>query len=148
VLNVAGVIVSLVSIVYTAAVAASNFVAHLAREAVDIGGQLLARAAATLVSIGEALAAATAKLLEFLVQLATYALDAVLSPVVSAAASVDRATAAAGNASISDIGSLGYVTTAHAMAWAWSLDPLALAGVAFGTVLAVVLTGVYKIAPP
>jgi hypothetical protein len=66
VLTVAGAIVSLVSVVYTAAVAAADFVTHLAREAADVGGQLLARAAATLVSIGDLILKSLSELLSWL----------------------------------------------------------------------------------
>jgi hypothetical protein len=83
--TVAGAIVSLVSIVYTAVVEAATFVAHLAREAADVGGQLLARAAATLVSIGTLVLAALAAFLAWIVSEIKEALNAVIAPFWSAA---------------------------------------------------------------
>jgi hypothetical protein len=82
--TVAGAIVSLVSIVYTAVVAAANFVAHLAREAADIGGMLLARAAAALVSAGDFLATALEKFLSFIIAAITSMLDAAIQPFLAA----------------------------------------------------------------
>lgn len=79
----AGAIISLVSVVYTAAVAAADYVAHLAREAASIGGQLLARLASVLKAIGEAIVSALAALLSFLLTLIRAAFQAAVSAIGS-----------------------------------------------------------------
>ncbi len=81
--TVAGAIVSLVNVVFTAVLAAYTFIAHLAREAADFGGQLLARVAATLVSIGDSILAALSKLLTWLADLIEGLLSTVLGPIVA-----------------------------------------------------------------
>ena len=63
------IVVSLVSIVWNAAVAAFTYLNHLVHEAVAIGGQMLARAAATLVSIGKLIVSALEAMLSYLYNL-------------------------------------------------------------------------------
>jgi hypothetical protein len=138
--TVTGAVVSFANLVWTTAVAAAVFVDHLAREAAELGGQLLARVAATLASIGEIILSALEKLLDWLIALATAALAVVVTPFVHAAQGIDSSLGAAANASLEDINTLGYVTAAHRMAWAHSLDPLAEVGLALAVVIVVVLT--------
>jgi hypothetical protein len=81
--TVAGAIVSLVSVVYTAAIAAANFVAHLARTAAAIGGQLIARTVTGLISIGSAIETALAKLLSWLWSVITNFVEGALKSFVT-----------------------------------------------------------------
>jgi hypothetical protein len=102
----AGAIVSLVSVVYTAGVEAATFIAHLAREAADIGGQLLARAAATLVSIGKLILS----ILETLWAWIVAEVRALLSPPVNQAISVRNQAATTETNSIVDAQAQGNQT--------------------------------------
>ncbi len=78
--TVAGAIVSLVGVVYNAVVAAYTYLNHLAREAATVGGQLLARAAATLVHIGNLLVAALRALALFIVSIILGLIQSAFTP--------------------------------------------------------------------
>jgi len=82
--NPLGAIVSLVELTWTAEFAAFVYFTHLIVEAVAIGGQILSRAAATLVSVGKAIVASLERILSFIVTLIEKALSPVIQPVVNA----------------------------------------------------------------
>jgi hypothetical protein len=82
--TVGGAILSLVSVVFTAALAAYTFIAHLAREAADLGGQLLARVAAALVSIGDTLLTAMERFVQYIIGLAEAAVSLMVAVVETA----------------------------------------------------------------
>jgi hypothetical protein len=82
--NPVGTVLSLASTVWDATIAAYTYLDHLAHEAVAIGAQVLARAAATLVSIGKAVLSALDQLLNYLLQLVTSLLKTITQPISNA----------------------------------------------------------------
>jgi len=82
--NPGGFILSLVSTVWNVANAAWTYATHVLKEAIAIGGQVLSRVAATLVSVGRAIVAVLEQMLNFIVMLIEEALSPVIQPVVNA----------------------------------------------------------------
>ena len=141
--TVAGAVMSLVNVVWTATVAAFTYLDHMAIEAAAIGGTLLSRTAATLVSVGKAIGNALNALLDYIVSLVKAALASVIDPIVRAAASFDSTLGSAANATVADVNGGGGVTAAHALAWGQAFDPIAILGVAvaFAITVALVILG-------
>ena len=81
--NPLGTVLSAIYIVWNAATAAFTYLDHLTHEAIEAGGQVLSRAAATLVSIGKAILSALEKLLSWLVTELTALLNWGLGPFYS-----------------------------------------------------------------
>lgn len=77
--TVTGAIVSLVNIVYSAAVLAYTYIDHLAREAAALGGALVQRLAASYLLVGDILLLA----IELLLEAAERTAEAVLAPLTS-----------------------------------------------------------------
>jgi hypothetical protein len=135
-----GEIVSLVSMVYNSVVEAYTFVAHLAREAADLGGQLLSRAAATLVSVGEALYRLVEAALDYLIDLAEAALVKLFDPLIAMIQGYQTALVNAANATVADV-SEGYpVTTPHVQKLFSAMSGAVLtAALAIGVAVTVIL---------
>jgi hypothetical protein len=79
--TVASTFVSVTGVLWSATLAATVYLDRLAIEASSFGGRLLARAAATLVSLGRAIVSALEQLLDYVIQLIQAALAAVINPV-------------------------------------------------------------------
>jgi hypothetical protein len=81
--TVSGAVVSFANLVWTTAVAAAVFVDQLAREAAELGGQLLARAAAALVSVGKLILSALQQFLNWLLSRIAGLIVSAFAPVVN-----------------------------------------------------------------
>jgi hypothetical protein len=137
--NPLGTILSLVDTVWNAAKAAFSYFNHLAHEATAIGGQLLARAAGTLVSLGDRILSVLDTLLSYILSVVKAALAPVIDPIVNSAKSFDQSLGTASNATIADVAGGGSVTTAHGLAWARSFDPAAYLGVGLAIAISIAL---------
>jgi len=133
---VTGAIVSLVAVVWTATVAAFTYLNRLATEAARIDGQVLARAAGTLVSIGKAIAKSLEWMLSYLSQVVEKLLAPVLDPMVSSIRSYVSNVGQTLNATVSDVTLGGTVSVGHAVAFA---DALSGSVLVFGLALAIVI---------
>jgi hypothetical protein len=142
--TITGAIVSIVGEVYSAAVAVAIYLDGIAHEALAIGGELLARTAATLVHVGDTIVSALNAILEYILSLVKGALASVVDPVVSAAKGFDQALGATSNTTVLDVSDGGSVTPAHALAWAHAFDPAAY----LGTAIALVVTIAFGILLP
>ena len=138
--NPAGTVLSLINITWNFATAANTYFNHLFHEAVAIGGKILSRVAATLVSVGRLIASVLSAFLAWLAQQISKLLAPVVSPIVNAAQSFDGALSAATNATVGDVASGGSVTPGHGLAWARAFDPAGYLGLVLAAALMVGLT--------
>jgi hypothetical protein len=93
--NPLGTVLSLVSVVWNAAVAAFTYLNHLAHEAAAIGAEVVARTAAAIVHVGQLIANALEQFLRYLLQLVTDLLKPITQPISSAITSYSRAVESA-----------------------------------------------------
>ncbi|HTT14564.1 MAG TPA: hypothetical protein VMG81_02130 [Thermoplasmata archaeon] len=87
--TLAGAIVSVVGVVWSVEVAADNFLDHLAVEAAALAGEIVARTAATLVSIGKLIASALNALLNWILALVKAALALAVDPIEAGVSAYD-----------------------------------------------------------
>ncbi len=139
VVNPLGTVLSLVNTVWDAATAAFTYLNHLAHEAVAIGAEVVARTAAAIVQAGREIANAFEVFLNWLYTLVKDALAVVIDPILNAAQSFDSTLATRANVTVSDQGSLGYVTPADGLTWARAFDPVAYLGFAFAVGITIVI---------
>ena len=85
--TISGAIVSLKNIIWSATVAASTYLNHMAQEALAIGGQVLPRVAGALVSVGKAILSALDQVLNVIISVITAGLRWILEQISNAAAS-------------------------------------------------------------
>jgi hypothetical protein len=135
--NPLGTLASFVGGVYNGAEAALTYFTNLAQAAVSFGGHLLARAAATLVHVGDIILSALNALLDYILSLVKSALAAVVGPIVSGVNSYSAAVVAATAAAYND----SRVTAADAIRFGNALSGSAFElGLGVGIIATVVLT--------
>jgi len=142
--TITSAIVSIVGEVYSVAVAAAIYLDRIAHEALEIGGSVLARTAATLGGVGKVIITALNVLLAYISSLVKAALRVAVNPIISAAEHFDSALGASMNASLSYYEGYGTVSTTIASSWAHSFDLMA----EFGAALAVAITVVLVLTTP
>jgi len=117
-----GAILSLATIVWSATVSAMTYLNHLAHEALALGGQVLARVAATLVSIGKEILSLAEALLDFIVQLVTKLVELAFQPLFAAESAYALDLNQTSNAMYAQVAAQGTVSTSEATAFGNALE--------------------------
>lgn len=129
------------SYVWSTAVSIAQYVNdHIPTWLKNFGAEVASRTAAGLVALGQDLQAALVLFVQALQALLQTLLSPVIDPIKTALTNEMVTVSAAANQTESDVIHLGSVTAADAMAFAKSIDPLAVATVAITLVIAVGLT--------
>ena len=144
--NPLGAVLSLVDTVWNAGTAALTYLNRLTHEAAALGAEVVARTAAAIVQVGQLVESELNRLLQYLIQLATTALETITRPIVGAftayASSVNSTFARAE----SGVAANGTLPSKDANAvWTALSGPLFLTALGLGVVVATVLTVVSTI---
>lgn len=139
--NPLGTVLSLVDTVWDAATAAFTYLNHLAREAVSIGAEIVARTAAAMVHIGDLIVEALNILLRYIIQLVTDLLRAVTQPIKSAVNGYGRAVEGAVGHAQNDTAANGTLAPGDARAvWIALSGPVFLLALGLMAVVTTALT--------
>jgi hypothetical protein len=138
----AGTIVSLLNTVWTATVAAFTYLDYIAIEAATLGGQVLGRIAATLVSVGDTIAGALNTFLGWIsVHVIIPLLAAVFAPILQAMGQYEQNLATNLQSAGSDYSADRSVAPDAARFWSNASGPVFY----FATAVAIVLTIVFTL---